>query len=800
MVKKALCVGLNYPQKKFQLYGCVNDCLDWEHLLNNTYGFDETRVLIDQNPDGTLVTAPTQIPTHDNIVTQLGGWLCKDVNPGDVLAFIYAGHGCQVKHVNGRIDEALVPEDFSEASSDVLVTDDELHACFQKLPSGAFLTVILDCCHGSGMLDVPCSIDTSVMPNRTATMCERPVEVCTRTGPVWDKAFIPHAQARARFIPSVVLPAQRQRRIADGVGAHVNQMTLNPGVTAFLLSASRTPEMAMDASIKKHQCGVMSFCLLEALAEFRYKCTYEMLIAKAVERLEDIRAKYMTTMDQHIVLSFCPNSAPGQVVVFDEAYAAAAQYALSQQAATSGRQESVLSNDGHIAQAVREVSTDFVPSPSYHPPESSGQQQRQMRLFLIVHAAYNLASAVNGPCDPYVRTKVGREEYKTETLQNSVDPFWEKDHHFIFTVRAADVGLELDVVNAGRNELIGGTVVDLKALPPAQWHRQKAKLQDQHGRPVGQAELEFDMRLEQVDQAQPIASAADQAGNQTKRPVQQPPQEHEPPSLPIENHRRSQSSGPMGRPPSPGRQEDASRFQQETATEHGCMGRGCPHGSNGGASFPVNGSSPVAHGRSEEGFSLGVPDLFGTPNLFGVMPNLLTMVTPSAASTMPPTLPLGTSGLPPLPSRTSTSMPNGVLSASMLPLSTAYSGLYQGYSPAQVNYAAPVAAPTATTIAAPVIASSYKTSPGVLHNPGAGSHSAVGTWTAPSEPVMRAPSSAPTVTTGVVAAPLCTTVVPQVVSQAYSGMPVGQPIGSASIGQPPMAMGYSPQPHGRRLY
>merc|ERR1719188_728053 len=151
-------------------------------------------------------------------------------------------------------------------------------------------------------------------------------------------------------------------------------MTLDPGVTAFCFTAARTAETALDANIKAHQRGVMSFCLLEALDSMRKGCTYEQLLDKASTKLDDIREKYMPSMDQYIQLSFCPNSAPSEVVAFNERYATVAQHRLSQRAQQAERTRST---DGLRAPGngcptpVREVSTEFVPSPNWVPPASS---------------------------------------------------------------------------------------------------------------------------------------------------------------------------------------------------------------------------------------------------------------------------------------------------------------------------------------------------------------------------------------------------------------------------------------------
>lgn len=760
MVKKALCVGLNYPTHKFKLYGCINDCLDWDYRLKTTFEFDESRVLIDQNPDGSLATVPTQIPTRANILAQLG-WLCMDVQPGDCLVFVFAGHGCQVSTGPGRVDEALVPEDFSESPDAPLVFDDELHALFQQLPPGSCLTLILDCCHGAHMLDVPTSIDTSHVPSRTLSTCERPREVLNRTEAAWEKACLSRAQARPRFIPRVSLTAPRQRRTQEGAGAHVGRMTLDPGVTAFCFAAARTPEAALDANIKKHQCGVMSFCLLEALEALKNRCTYEMLLEKATERLEDIREKYMPTMDQHLHLSFCPYSTPSQVVVFDDRYAGVAQYKLSQQAPS--RDGSLLEDGGAMPTPVREVSTDFVPAPLYHPPEAQphhapqGRSHSQSdsppaRLYLIVHAAYSLASITgSGPCDPFVVTRVGHTEHRTPTFGSNVEPLWEKENHFTFPVHERDLSLDLEVRNAATQDLLGRTGVDLKALPPREWHRRRLRLQDQYGRSAGDADLEFDVRLEPLQQQQREqppqqreqapqehrhqrpAPAADGPPPQPQRPAAQ-----QPPHTTVPNSHDRPSSGrgppPSDRPPSPMRQDFARPPEQlPHRTTSGFGGPGTSAGSyvppplgGGGGSYvppPAGGgggagsyvapplAGPAAGGCSGPGGGrpggaspmppeqLGwpYPDIFGTPNLLGAMPNLLSDMLANAGAAVPPVgppaMPIGMPGRTAMPSVPYPAMSqacayDGVYTGAPYEVqASAYDGMYLGQQQlSQVSY------------------------------------------------------------------------------------------------------------------
>merc|ERR1719453_1096596 len=101
---------------------------------------------------------------------------------------------------------------------------------------------------------------------------------------------------------------------------------------------------------------MMSFCLAEALAALRHRCTYEQLLARTCEIADDIREKYMPTMDQHIQMTFCPNSPPTDVVFLDARYATVAQHRLNQRAKLDERGMSADGLSNHSNQPKREVS------------------------------------------------------------------------------------------------------------------------------------------------------------------------------------------------------------------------------------------------------------------------------------------------------------------------------------------------------------------------------------------------------------------------------------------------------------
>lgn len=78
--------------------------------------------------------------------------LVTATQPGDTLFFHFSGHGTQVpaddphEEADG-LDEAIVPTDMN------IIVDDDLRVIFCRLPLGAHLTMLADCCHSGTMLD-----------------------------------------------------------------------------------------------------------------------------------------------------------------------------------------------------------------------------------------------------------------------------------------------------------------------------------------------------------------------------------------------------------------------------------------------------------------------------------------------------------------------------------------------------------------------------------------------------------------------------------------------------------------------
>ena len=136
-VMRALCVGINrYPTAP--LAGCVADAQEWQATFKQL-GFTDVATLIDQQ--ATRYAISNQL-TH----------LITESRLGDVVAFQFAGHGTQLRDLDGDEasgdspgqDEALCPIDFAEGH---FLIDDDLAQIFNRIPDGVNVTCFTDCCH-----------------------------------------------------------------------------------------------------------------------------------------------------------------------------------------------------------------------------------------------------------------------------------------------------------------------------------------------------------------------------------------------------------------------------------------------------------------------------------------------------------------------------------------------------------------------------------------------------------------------------------------------------------------------------
>jgi hypothetical protein len=160
--RTALLVGINYNNNpSAALNGCYNDIVNvGQYLrLNLGYATDAITLLTDGNRNA-VGTASALPPTRQNIIAGMAA-LVDGMVAGDEAIFHFSGHGSLVRDTNGDeitgLDSCLCPTDYNAPASagGGIITDDELRALLvNKVPRGARLYIILDCCHNGTGCDV----------------------------------------------------------------------------------------------------------------------------------------------------------------------------------------------------------------------------------------------------------------------------------------------------------------------------------------------------------------------------------------------------------------------------------------------------------------------------------------------------------------------------------------------------------------------------------------------------------------------------------------------------------------------
>ena len=140
--KRALLVGINYTGTSNQLFGCINDVNSIKERIS-TKGFTSINTITD------LTTAK---PTRDNILREFKNLLVNS-QAGDLLFFLYSGHGSYALDKNGDetdgYDELIVTSDLKG------ITDDEFKTIIQQnLKQDVTLFAMFDSCFSGTMLDL----------------------------------------------------------------------------------------------------------------------------------------------------------------------------------------------------------------------------------------------------------------------------------------------------------------------------------------------------------------------------------------------------------------------------------------------------------------------------------------------------------------------------------------------------------------------------------------------------------------------------------------------------------------------
>jgi len=239
--RTALLVGINYNNNPdAMLNGCYNDVVNVSQYLRTVLGYSPANIkmLTDGNRGAAAGagTASAVAPTRQNILAGMTA-LVAGMVAGDEAVFHFSGHGSLVRDKDGDevtgLDSCLCPLDYNapSAAGGGVITDDEIRAVLvNKVPRGARLYVILDCCHNGTGCDVRFKYeDFSILL--------RPPSAAARTGAVWrtqQKAF-------------------------------VNPKYTETAGEVFMISGSRDEQTSADAYINNAFAGALTYAVFAIL-------------------------------------------------------------------------------------------------------------------------------------------------------------------------------------------------------------------------------------------------------------------------------------------------------------------------------------------------------------------------------------------------------------------------------------------------------------------------------------------------------------------------------------------------------
>jgi hypothetical protein len=250
MAKRALLIGINrYQIPGADLRGCVNDVEDLSQVLRSFHGFKAADVT--KLTDG----AATKKAIQSGIKKLLRG-----LKKGDVALLHYSGHGSNVPDDNGDEadgrDEILCPTDLDWKDP---LRDDWLRASFDRLPKGAGLTVIMDCCHSG-------TNTRAILPP------DAPVKERYLPSP-WGLAEVESGRSLPRRVTTELRKSSRgKRKSSDVVDANLPEV---------LITGCRDTQTSADAFINGRYNGALTFALVEAIRATKGRLTFRELHDRA---------------------------------------------------------------------------------------------------------------------------------------------------------------------------------------------------------------------------------------------------------------------------------------------------------------------------------------------------------------------------------------------------------------------------------------------------------------------------------------------------------------------------------------
>ena len=303
--RRALLIGIDYYLANNlgydRLFGAVRDIERVEAFCRRTLNLcdDDITKLTATATSNRVVEEEDKLPTYSNIVAALQQ-LLADSREGDLAYIHYSGHGgralTRLPHIKGEnaLDEGLVPTDIGSLNSDYVRDVELAYYCHEIAKKGAFLTVVLDCCHAGGM-----SRGKGNARHRGGTGIDT----------------TPRPLARNNL--PLELLADRLRHSCDAEYEHKFGRGWLPEPYGYtLLSACRANEYAYECVFEgDHSQGALTYAWLRSLQtsgpRVTYKDVFDRLLPEVLRHFSnqtpqlygDARRVLFTGQEQHVVFA-----------------------------------------------------------------------------------------------------------------------------------------------------------------------------------------------------------------------------------------------------------------------------------------------------------------------------------------------------------------------------------------------------------------------------------------------------------------------------------------------------------------
>jgi metacaspase-1 len=237
--KYAVIIGINYKNTTIELSGCMNDADTIKTFLLEKCNYTHNNIK--------LLSENAILPTRDNIISELNTLVQKAIDENlTELWFSYSGHGTNVVSTteSDNKDEVLVPLDYPTTYN--VITDNELHEIFSRLPSTCNLFSLIDACNSGTVLDLR--------------------YVCRLNND--NITFEDHSNSQLNAISANIIK----------------------------ISGCRDEQTSAEDYINGQYRGVLTTYFLECANELSYNCTSEQLIKQLKNKVEGLNYTQIPTL------------------------------------------------------------------------------------------------------------------------------------------------------------------------------------------------------------------------------------------------------------------------------------------------------------------------------------------------------------------------------------------------------------------------------------------------------------------------------------------------------------------------